>query len=163
MYIIYCLTNESFKDNIVNIGITNSIDTIDTIDTNYIDTLLEGINNTCLPTPYNVFITKNVHNHNSIVSLYSLLYKFGKKINGPFFEISREIIKPLFELIEDDSMYSNIILQDKIKIVQNEIEYIIPKAIDSDENIYRIINDLDLDVDLYYDHLSRVDYDDIDL
>jgi hypothetical protein len=77
MYLIYCLQNESFKENIVNVGMT--ISEISLIQ------LLEDINKTFLPLPYTIFLTKIVHNPNCIDIIYSLLCKFGTHIKDSFF------------------------------------------------------------------------------
>jgi hypothetical protein len=171
MHLIYCLVNDSFKENIVNVGITISDITL--------NQLLESINKSFLPIPYTVFLTKNVYNNNCIKILYSLMCKFGKHIDGTFFEIQPEIVKQLFDLIQNETLYKNdetiinnsknnvdydiyeqndnINLQDKYIIIQNEIEYIIPKAQCYDDNIYSVpyiadvFNDLD---NIYYDKLS---------
>ena len=171
MHLIYCLVNDSFKENIVNVGITISEITL--------NQLLESINKSFLPMPYTIFLTKNVYNNNCIKILYSLMCKFGKHIDGTFFEIQPEIVKQLFDLIQNETLYKNdettiinnknnvdydiyeqndnINLQDKYIIIQNEIEYIIPKALCYDDNIYSVpyiadvFNDLD---NIYYDKLS---------
>ena len=173
MYLIYCLQNESFKENIVNVGITNSEITLNQI--------LESINNSFIPTPYTIYLTKNVYNNNCIKILYSLMCKFGRHIDDTFFEIQPEIVKQLFDLIQNETLYKNyettinnknnnidyniyeqndnINLQDKYIIIQNQIEYIIPKAqcYDDDiDNIYSVpyIADVLTNIDTYYDRLS---------
>ena len=110
MHVIYCLINESFKENILSIGITTSTDSLKQI--------LTDINKTYLPTPYTLFLTKNVHNPNRIEILYSLLCKFGKRINVNFFEIPSVTVKQLFDLVCD--------IEENIIVVQGGAEYIIP-------------------------------------
>ena len=170
MHIIYCLINESFKENIVNVGITISKFTL--------DQLLESINKSFIPSPYTIFLTKNVYNNKCITILYSLMCKFGQHINGTFFEIQPEIVKQLFDLIQNEDLYKNneesshikynnvdydiyekndnINLQDKYIIIQNEIEYIIPKEHFFDDNIYSVpyIADVVSNLDIYYDKMS---------
>jgi hypothetical protein len=170
MHIIYCLINESFKENIVNVGITISEITL--------NKLLESINKSFIPTPYTIYLTKNVYNNNCIKILYSLMCKFGHHINGTFFEIQPEIVKQLFDLIQNEALYKNnedsscikynnvdydiyekndkINLQDKYIIIQNEIEYIIPKEHFFDDNIYSVpyIADVVSNLDTYYNSLS---------
>jgi hypothetical protein len=134
MHIIYCLKNESFKENILSIGITNSESSLQQI--------IEDINNNFLPTPYTILLLKNIYN-NCIDILYSLLCKIGNHINGTFFEISPEIVKQIFELIQSDT--------DIYRIVQGDIEYIIPKA---DVCEYSTSNDINLNTTCsQYDHL----------
>ena len=178
MHLIYCLKNASFKENIVNVGITISETTL--------KQLLDNINKTFLPTPYTLFLTKIVNNNNCMQILYSLMCKFGNHINDTFYEIEPEIVKQLFELIQSENIYENIkkfshienndqydtydtyniydkidnidniILQDKYSVVQNQIEYIIPKANEINESIYSFPNISDISNDLYtyYDRLS---------
>jgi len=167
MYVIYCLQNESLKDIILSVGLTASLTTL--------KQMITDINKSYLPTPYTIFLTKYVSCQNSIEFVYKLLSKFGKHIHGTFFEIPPEIIKPIFELIPDepyvlDSLDTDdhIVLQEKYRVVQGEIEYIIPKAIDSDyvDMSFHNVSSLITNLDTYYDHLSihKHDYmDDIDL
>jgi len=126
MYVIYCLKNESFKDFILSVGISTSMSALKQFVTN--------INKTFLPTPYSIFLTKNVSNQKSIDFVYSILCKFGKHIHGMFFEISTEIIQPLFDLIpgEHDASVPYEVIQEKYRVIQGETEYIIPKAIDGE-------------------------------
>jgi hypothetical protein len=126
MYVIYCLKNESFKDFILSVGISTSMSALKQFVTN--------INKTFLPTPYSIFLTKNVSNQKSIEFVYSILCKFGKHIHGMFFEISTEIIQPLFDLIpgENDASVPYEVIQEKYRVIQGETEYIIPKAIDGE-------------------------------
>jgi len=100
MYIIYCLKNESFKDDILSIGITKSISDLKQI--------VADINKGFLPTPYTIVLTKNVYNNNLHRIVCSLIRKFGKHISESFFEISLDIVKQLFDLIHDEPVYINI-------------------------------------------------------
>ena len=147
MYIIYCLQNESLKSNILSFGITSSLEDL--------KQLVKDINKnkTFLPTPYTVFLTKRMNNTNSIDKLYSLLGKFGKHIKDTFFEIPIEIVKQLFELIDDNkySVYTNITnstkTNEKYIVVQDKIEYSIPNiesedSGDYEEVIYTKVNKL---------------------
>jgi hypothetical protein len=136
MYIIYCLQNESLKSNILSFGITSSLEDL--------KQLVKDINKnkTFLPTPYTVFLTKRMNNTNSIDKLYSLLGKFGKHIKDTFFEIPIEIVKQLFELI-DDNKYSvntnntkNNENNEKYIVVQDKIEYSIPNVESEDSEVY---------------------------
>ena len=136
MYIIYCLQNESLKSNILSFGITSSLEDL--------KQLVKDINKnkTFLPTPYTVFLTKRMNNTNSIDKLYSLLGKFGIHIKDTFFEIPIEIVKQLFELI-DDNKYSvntnntkNNENNDKYIVVQDKIEYSIPNVESEDIEVY---------------------------
>jgi hypothetical protein len=151
MYLIYCLQNESFKENIVNVGITISEITLKQI--------LESVNKSFIPTPYTIYLTKNVYNNNCIKILYSLMCKFGQHIHDTFFEIQPEIVKQLFDLIQNENINdnvdydiyeNNINSQDKYIIIQNEIEYIIPKAIFFDDNIDGNIDNIDGNIDNIY-------------
>ena len=136
MYIIYCLQNESLKPNILSFGITSSLEDL--------KQLVKDINKnkTFLPTPYTVFLTKRMNNTNSIDKLYSLLGKFGIHIKDTFFEIPIEIVKQLFELIDDNkySVYTNITKNnennEKYIVVQNKIEYSIPNIESEDSGDY---------------------------
>ena len=147
MYIIYCLQNESLKENILSFGITSSLEDL--------KHLVKDINKnkTFLPTPYTVFLTKRVNNPNNIDKLYSLLGKFGTNINNTFFKIPIEIVKQMFELIDDNkySVYTNITKNnennEKYIVVQNKIEYSIPNiesedSGDYEEVIYTKVNKL---------------------
>ena len=158
MYIIYCLKNESFK-NILHVGSTESITSL--------NQFLRDINKIFLPTPYTIFLTKQVSDATQIEDIYNVLARFGKQLNNAFFEISPDIIKQLFDLLE-------------YKIVQNGIEYIIPILLDTvgtnivgtnivgtniverSETIYSVpnISDMVNEIDIY-DRLSR--YEDLDL
>ena len=155
MYVIYCLQNESLKNNILSFGITSSLEEL--------KKLLKDINKTFIPTPYTIFTTKNVNNANCIDKLYTLLGKFGTYIKDSFFEIAIEIVKQLFDLIQDNNNVINNINNDKYLIVQDKIEYIIPK-LDCKEDLYAKSNKLIKksiesistmleDIDNYYDKL----------
>jgi hypothetical protein len=128
MHVIYCLRNESFKENILYVGITTSIATLTEI--------VEEANQALLPTPYTIFLTKTVYNENRIDILCSLLSKFGNQLNDHFFDIPPETVKELFDLIYDEpvDLYENI-KQEKYRIVQEGTEYIIPKV---DESEYAV-------------------------
>ena len=127
MYIIYCLQNESLKSNILSFGIISSLEDL--------KQLVKDINKnkTFLPSPYNVFLTKRVNNPNSIEQLYTLLGKFGKNINNSFFEIQIEIVKQVFELIDDNTNTNTDI---KYIVVQDKIEYSIPNIESEDSGDY---------------------------
>jgi hypothetical protein len=154
MYVIYCLKNESLKNNILSFGITSSLEEL--------KKLLKDINKTFIPTPYTIFTIKNVNNSNCIEKLYTLLGKFGKHIKDSFFEIAIEIVKQLFDLIQDNN--NNVIINDKYIVVQDKIEYIIPK-LDCKEDLYAKSNKLIKksiesistmleDIDNFYDKLK---------
>jgi len=157
MYVIYCLQNESFKNNILSFGITSSLEEL--------KKLLKDINKTFIPTPYTIFTIKNVNNANCIEKLYSLLDKFGTHIKDSFFEIAIEIVKQLFDLIQDNNIINNSNNKnDKYIIVQDKIEYIIPK-LECKEDLYAKSNKLIKksiqsistmleDIDNYYDKLK---------
>ena len=159
MYVIYCLKNESFKNNILSFGITSSLEEL--------KKLLKDINKIFIPTPYTIFTIKNVNNVNCIENLYTLLGKFGTHIKDSFFEIAIEIVKQMFDLIEDNN---NVInndsnnKNDKYIIVQDKIEYIIPK-LECKEDLYAKSNKLIKksiesistmleDIDNFYDRLK---------
>jgi hypothetical protein len=137
MPIVYCLQNESFKENIVCVGITESLSSL--------NQMVDGINKSFLPTPYTILFTNQVYNRIDIV--YSLLTKFGRHIHGTFFEIAPDIVAQLFALIhteeayanacEIDEIYANAYIQEKYRIVQGETEYIIPKG-DEPEVVYTL-------------------------
>jgi len=129
MYIIYCLQNESLKENILSFGITSSLEDL--------KQLVKDINKnkTFLPTPYTVFLTKRVTNPNSIEHLYTLLGKFGTHIKDTFFEIQIEIVKQVFELIDDNSN-TNTNTNTKYIVVQDKIEYSIPNIESEDSGDY---------------------------
>jgi hypothetical protein len=134
MYIIYCLQNESFKETILNFGISSSIDDL--------NQFVRELNRTFIPTPYTIFHTKEVYDENTLEMVYSLLRKFGKPLNETFFEISPDIVSPLFELIHDTD-------KEKYRIIQGNIEYVVPQAINEDayDRLYRFkhySDDLDL-------------------
>ena len=135
MYIIYCLQNESFKETILNFGISSSIDNL--------NQFIKELNRTFIPTPYTIFHTKQVYDENTIEIVYALLSKFGKPLNETFFEISPDFVKPLFDLIRDKDN------KEKHRIIQHDTEYIIPQAINEDtyDRLYQFKNyseDLDL-------------------
>jgi len=166
MYIIYCLHNESLKENIVNVGLAASVFELKHI--------VKQVNTAFLPTPYTIFLTKNVSNPKRIDYVYTLLCKFGKHLSGSFFEISLDFIRQCFNIICDtgDTIDTNI--QEKYKIVQGGTEYSIPMADDVtaphvtaphdttavDVTVSSFIND----TDHLYDHLSyKSTYIDLDL
>ena len=182
MQLIYCLINKSLNDNIVSIGVTKSLSTL--------KQTLQIINSTYLPTPYTIYLTKNVKTSERIDSseridfIYSILNKFGRHINGTFFEISLDFIEPLFNLIQDDKNTDNKILQNEIlqnEILQNEylviqdkIEYIIPFVVGPNavgpsvvetKKVESNISSIILETDTHYDKLSRYKntYSDLDL
>ena len=128
MYIIYCLQNESLKENILSFGITSSLEDL--------KQLVKDINKKFLPTPYTVFLTKRVNNPNCIEQLYTLLGKFGTNINNTFFEIPIEIIKQVFELIDDGNINANTNINTKYIVVQDKIEYSIPNIESEDSGDY---------------------------
>ena len=161
MPIVYCLQNESFKENIVCVGITESLSSL--------TQMVAGINKSFLPTPYTIMFTNQVYNRIDIV--YSLLTKFGRHIHGTFFEITPDIVAQLFALIHTEEAYANananeideiyanayananeidqiganayeiyeidIPIQEKYRIIQGETEYIIPKG-DEPEVVYTL-------------------------
>lgn len=108
MHLIYCLTNPSFKPTIVSVGITDSIARLKK----------ECADATFLPTPYTILLTKPIYNPNCLSIVYSLLDKFGTHLNGTFFDISPDIVKELFDLMNEEEY---------LILVQNEIEYSIPR------------------------------------
>jgi len=136
MYVIYCLHNDSLKNNILSFGITSSLEEL--------QKLLKDINKAFIPMPYTIFATKNVNNANCIEKLYLLLGKIGTHIKDSFFKIGIEIIKQLFDLIKDDKnndKYEIKTENDKYIIIQDKIEYIIPK-LNCKEDIYARSNKL---------------------
>jgi hypothetical protein len=150
MYVIYCLINESLKENIVNVGLADSVIEL--------KQMVKQMNTAFLPTPYTIFLTKTVSNPNHIDTVYTLLCKFGKHLSGTFFEISLEFITQLFAIGGDakscdakscdaKSCYAKSCDIAKYSIVQNGTEYIIPKAIT---------------VENHYNHLKK-NYTDLDL
>ena len=86
-----------------------------------------------MPMPYTIYITKNVNNLECVDKLYLLLGKFGTHIKDSFFKISIEIVKQIFDLIQDYKYYIN---SDKYIIVQDNIEYIIPKSDCNEETLF---------------------------
>jgi hypothetical protein len=136
MYIIYCLQNESLKENILSFSITSSLEDL--------KKLVKDINKNkiFLPSPYIVFLTKRVNNPNSIDQLYTLLGKFGKHIKDTFFEIQIEIVKQMFELIDDNkySVNTNTTTtnknNEKYIVIQDKIEYSIPNIESEDSGDY---------------------------
>jgi len=131
MHLIYCLLNESFNSDILNIGVTTSLSAL--------NKNLHIINNTTfLPTPYKIYLTKNIYKSKSVELVFSLLHKFGTHIKDNFFEVSLGFIKPLFDLIHDDiytndDIYENTI-HEKYRVIQGGIEYIIPNTNAIDTN-----------------------------
>jgi hypothetical protein len=171
MYIMYCLTNASFKETILSVGMTPSIATL--------HQLVADMNTAILPTPYTILTTKQVCNENSIDNVYALLTKFGTYLQGTFFEIAPETIQQIFDLVDDmqcdhmprehdASEHMNVILQEKYRVVQAEVEYIIPKAVDGlyEEIVYQVPSPVKASA--VYDRLSfkqkkYVNLEDIDL
>ena len=171
MYIMYCLTNASFKETILSVGMTPSIASL--------HQLVADMNTAILPTPYTILTTKQVCNENSIDNVYALLTKFGTYLQGTFFEIAPETIQQIFDLVDDmqcdhmprehdASEHMNVILQEKYRVVQAEVEYIIPKAVDSvyEEIIYQVPSPVKAAA--VYDRLSfkqkkYVNLEDVDL
>ena len=129
--------------------------------------ILEKFNTAYLPTPYTIFLTKTVSNHDRIDIVYSLLCKFGKHLSGTFFEISIDFIIQLFDLINDDLVYE--IVQEKYRIIQDGTEYVIPKAQDiptaydmpeANDHTYAVA----AFIEPHYHHLNKKrNYTDIDL
>ena len=177
MPIVYCLQNESFKENIVCVGITESLSSL--------TQLVAGINKSFLPTPYTIMFTNQVYNRIDIV--YSLLTKFGRHIHGTFFEITSDIVAQLFALIhteeayvnaneidEIDEIYANayaneiganeieidIPIQEKYRIIQGETEYIIPKG-DEPEVVYTLPEVVYTLPKPYYDRLFAYDTEEL--
>ena len=182
MPIVYCLQNESFKENIVCVGITESLCSL--------TQLVAGINKSFLPTPYTIMFTNQVYNRIDIV--YSLLTKFGRHIHGTFFEITPDIVAQLFALIhteeayvnananeideidEIDEIYANayaneiganeieidIPIQEKYRIIQGETEYIIPKG-DEPEVVYTLPEVVYTIPKPYYDRLFVYDTEEL--
>jgi hypothetical protein len=152
MYVIYCLINESLKENIVNVGLADSVIEL--------KQMVKKMNTAFLPAPYTIFLTKTVSNPNHIDTVYTLLCKFGKHLSGTFFEISLEFITQLFAIGGDakscdakscvakscDTKPRNTNIA-KYSIVQSGTEYIIPMAIT---------------VENHYNHLKK-NYTDLDL
>lgn len=142
MYVIYCLINESLKENIVNVGLADSVIEL--------KQMVKKMNTAFLPAPYTIFLTKTVSNPNHIDTVYTLLCKFGKHLSGTFFEISLEFITQLFAIGGDanscDAKPRNTNIA-KYSIVQSGTEYIIPMAIT---------------VENHYNHLKK-NYTDLDL
>lgn len=155
MHVIYCLQNESLKENILNVGLALSMVNLTEI--------VEQANATFLPTPYTIFLTKKVSNPNRIDIVYSLLCKFGKHLSGSFFEISSDFIIQLFDMLYDDIQCDDIPcvdMQEKYRIIQDGKEYIIPRAFD-DQPRYAVAFFLN-EIDNHYDHLKS-GYIDLDL
>jgi hypothetical protein len=152
MHLIYCLINKSLKNDILNIGVTPNLQSL--------NKNLHIINNTTfLPTPYKIYLTKAIYKSKSVELVFSLLHKFGTHIKDNFFEVSLDFIKPLFDLIYDDihandDIYENTI-HEKYRVIQGETEYIIPCAIDTNAIDTNAISSV------VYDRLSR--YSDLDL
>ena len=166
MQLIYCLTNQSLNDNIVSIGVTKSLSTL--------KQTLQIINSTYLPTPYTIYLTKNVKTNGRIDFIYSILNKFGRHINGTFFEISLDFIEPLFNLIQDDIYTDDEILQNQYLVIQDKIEYIIPSVVGPNvvgpnvvgpNAIESHISSIILETRTHYDKLTRYNntYGDLDL
>ena len=160
MHLIYCLINESLKNDILNIGVTPNLQSL--------NKNLHIINNTTfLPTPYKIYLTKNIYKTKSVELIFSLLHKFGRHIKDNFFEVSLDFIKPLFELIYDDihandDIYENTI-HEKYRVIQGEREYIIPRSIDAIDTNAIDTNAIDTNAisSVVYDRLTR--YSDLDL
>ncbi len=149
MFTLYCLTNASFKENIVCVGITTCLSQV-----------IHDINKSFLPTPYTVFLTKNVHRQTSIDTVWSLLRTFGKHLQDTFFEISLDVVQQLFDLISDESGW--------LTVVERQVEYAIPLAADMIEDTYAHVGPTSValmlkDTELYYDRLSVAYQDGIDL
>jgi hypothetical protein len=166
MYLIYCLQNESFKDNILNFGITTSATRL--------DQFVADLNKTLLPTPYTIFLTKQVHNPSRIDIVYSLLSElvYDEIIENDVYEndvYENDVYE--HDVYENDvyehDIYENL-RQETYRIVQGETEYIIPKMVEEEKNYdYDVPNILNMvnEIDLYYDRLSsnHSDYVDLDL
>ena len=176
MPIVYCLQNESFKENIVCVGITESLSSL--------TQLVAGINKSFLPTPYTILFTNQVYNRIDIV--YSLLTKFGRHIHGTFFEITPDIVAQLFALIHTEEAYvnananeideiyanayaneiganeigANAYIQEKYRIIQGETEYIIPKG-DEPEVVYTLPEVVYTLPKPYYDRLFAYDTEEL--
>ncbi len=164
MPIVYCLQNESFKENIVCVGITESLSSL--------NQMVASINKSFLPTPYMILFTNQVYNRIDIV--YSLLTKFGRHIHGNFFEIAPDTVAQLFALIhteeayaneigeigEIDQIYANAYIQEKYRIIQGETEYIIPKG-DEPEVVYTLPEVVYTLPKPYYDRLFAYDNEEL--
>ena len=181
MPIVYCLQNESFKENIVCVGITESLCSL--------TQLVAGINKSFLPTPYTILFTNQVYNRIDIV--YSLLTKFGRHIHDTFFEITPDIVAQLFALIHTEEAYANAneideideiyanayanayaneiganeiganaYIQEKYRIIQGETEYIIPKG-DEPEVVYTLPEVVYTLPKPYYDRLFAYDTEEL--
>ena len=156
MPIIYCLQNDSFKENILSIGITESQSTL--------NQFVATINKNFLPTPYTILFTSVVYTRIEIV--YALLMKFGRHIYDSFFEIGPETVEQLFALIQDEN---SIQAKNKYRIVQEGTEYIIPKG----EEVYTVPKPYydrlfayetpNTEEDVYANDTDVDDYVDIDL
>ena len=138
MPIVYCLQNESFKENIVCVGITESLSSL--------TQMVADINKSFLPTPYTILFTNQVYNRIDIV--YSLLTKFGRHIHGTFFEIAPDIVAQLFALIHTEEAYANEIGEiDEIgaNVYANEIDEIEQIYANANEigQIYANANEID--------------------
>lgn len=156
MPIIYCLQNDSFKENILSIGITESQNTL--------NQFVATINKNFLPTPYTILFTSVVYTRIEIV--YALLMKFGRHIYDSFFEIGPETVEQLFALIQDEN---SIQAKNNYRIVQGGTEYIIPKG----EEVYTVPKPYydrlfayeipNTEEDVYANDTDVDDYVDIDL
>ena len=156
MPIIYCLQNDSFKENILSIGITESQSTL--------NQFVATINKNFLPTPYTILFTSVVYTRIEIV--YALLMKFGRHIYDSFFEIGPDTVEQLFALIQDENKIQH---ENNYRIVQEGTEYIIPKG----EEVYTVPKPYydrlfayetpNTEEDVYANDTDVDDYVDIDL
>ena len=116
---IYCLSNESFKDNIYKVGYTRRP----------IPFRLNELYNTSVPTPFKVEFVKRVDNpRDSEKLLHKYLKDYRMNSKREYFKIELNKIHTLFDLCFTGSF----ITVEQSNDIENDIEYEIESDIENE-------------------------------